>query len=207
LGGPMIDSRRLPARALLDTMVVSYALGDNPHRREAPICQALWSEMLEREKTILIAAPSVAELMRAEHPRPIPRHRFIEVVDFDRRSAEALGRRLPHRIIDPIAKQLKAPRDSIKYDAMIVACAITHLAEVIISLDGQGRGHAGHSGARPDLPNVTDPRLVGYRWVEPSPAARAARVGQRGQSWSSSPSSRVFSMTSEIVAPTYTALA
>jgi predicted nucleic acid-binding protein len=136
VGGPMIDSMRLPARALLDTMVVSYALGDNPHRGEAPICRALWSEMLRRGKTILIAAPTVAELMRAEHPRPIPRHRLVEVVDFDRRSAEELGRRLPHRIIDPIARKLNAPRDYIKYDAMIVACAITHRAEVIISLDG-----------------------------------------------------------------------
>lgn len=135
LSAPLIDSKLLPDRALLDTMVVSYALGDKPHRREAPVCKALWSEMLKCNKTILIAAPTVAELMRADRPTRVPNHRLVEVVDFDRRSAEVLGQRLPHRIIDPIAKRLNAPRDYIKYDTMIVACAVAHLAEMVISLD------------------------------------------------------------------------
>jgi predicted nucleic acid-binding protein len=126
-------------------MVVSYALGDNPHRPEAPICKALWAEMLRGGKSILIAAPTVAELMRAERPTPVPRHRLVEVVDFDRRSAEVLGKRLPHRIIVANARQRNAPRDYIKYDAMIVSCAVTHRAEVIISLDDGMRVMAGQA--------------------------------------------------------------
>src|SRR5665213_28471 len=67
------------------------------------MCEALWNAMLENGRQILIAAPSLAEMIRQEgKDYSIPRRRGVEVVAFDDRAAVELGRRFPERVLrDP----------------------------------------------------------------------------------------------------------
>jgi predicted nucleic acid-binding protein len=59
-----IDKTTLPDRPLLDTSVLIRALGDRPGDPEAPACQELVEALSDRGASILIAAPSVAEITR-----------------------------------------------------------------------------------------------------------------------------------------------
>ena len=137
-----IDPSTLPQRALFDTGVVIRALGERPDDPRAPTCEALWNAMLESNREILIAAPSLAEMIRqAGKEYTIPRRRGVEVVAFDDRAAVELGRRFPKSVLD-LERAKGLPHHYIKYDALIVACAIRHRASHLVSLDGALTGFA-----------------------------------------------------------------
>ena len=131
----MIDVNRLPQRALFDTGVVIRALRERPEDPRSLICEALWEAMVENGREILIAAPSIAEMIRQDGKGVIPHRRGVEVVAFDARAAEFLGRKFPERVLALERTTTGLPRNYIKYDAMIVACAVRHRATHLVSLD------------------------------------------------------------------------
>lgn len=130
-----VDTKKLPARALVDTGLVMRAMGDLPADADTPICREFWNAMLAGERELLIAAPTVAEIMRKDGKRDVPRTLSIEVVAFDDVAAAIVGKRFPVDVL----KHLNIGSSSLthlKYDALIVGCAIRHRAECIVALDG-----------------------------------------------------------------------
>ncbi len=97
--------------------------------------------MIQEKKTVLVATPSLAELIRREPNNPIPRTPLLVVVSFDQRAAELLGTKFPPEVLTRFKNELGgAPLQYIKYDAMIAACALRHRSEVLITTDsGQRR--------------------------------------------------------------------
>lgn len=149
-----IDPSTLPQRALFDTGVVIRGLGERPGDDRSLTCEALWNAMLENGRQILIAAPSLAEMIRQEGKGySIPRRRGVEVVAFDDRAAIELGRRFPERVLLLEHQRSALPKNYIKYDAMIVACAIRHRATHVVSLDGALTGFAKAAGIEIVEPN------------------------------------------------------
>jgi predicted nucleic acid-binding protein len=129
------DPSQLPARALLDTGVVLRALGEFPDDPHSAICQRLFDVMLEADRELLIAAPTIAEVMRKDGKKGIPKTPGIEVVSFDLKAAEILGTRMPITTLKDIRDQSAGSLTHLKYDALIVACAVRHGAECIIAID------------------------------------------------------------------------
>jgi predicted nucleic acid-binding protein len=135
----VIDEGRLPETVLLDTTVLIPA-ADGPARTDQDrACKPLLEALVSAKKTILVAAPSLAEFLRKSPRRPLPHATAIEVLAFDQRAAQLLSTKFPMQVLvsyRDAAKQYP-PIDYIKYDAMIVACALRHKAGHFISLDNQ----------------------------------------------------------------------
>jgi predicted nucleic acid-binding protein len=120
---------------LLDTGVVIRALGQKTDQ-DAALCRELWTTAREHRKVILIGVHTIAEMLRGRMPASLPRVSGVAVVPFDGPAAVVLGRQFSFRFIGGHANQHDVPRPYVKYDAMIVACAIRHRADMIVSLDG-----------------------------------------------------------------------
>lgn len=131
----MIDSSKLPPRALIDTGIVTRAIGGMPQDADTPISRSFYEAMLTARHDLLIAAPTVAEIMRADGRRNIPRVAGIEVVAFDDEAAIILGRTFPMSVLRAHIHE-GTTLNFLKYDAMIVACAVRHRARCIVALDG-----------------------------------------------------------------------
>jgi predicted nucleic acid-binding protein len=129
------DRDPLPRRPLIDTGVLIRALGERPDDRYSPICAGLFQDLLAASAEILIAAPSISEILRFGRSQPVPRYRLVQVVSFDERAADWLGNHLPEAVLESVKTLTGLPRHYIKYDALIVACAARHKADCIISLD------------------------------------------------------------------------
>jgi predicted nucleic acid-binding protein len=139
-----IDPEALPASAMLDSSVLMPAL--NKRSAGDPASERLLDALIENECRVLIAAPTAAEFYRRVPTKDIPRTQFVEVVAFDALAALELGKRFPPEALTKFAQGAKAPLNYIKYDAMIVACAVRHRAVVLISTDGPQRKMASHVG-------------------------------------------------------------
>ena len=129
-----VDQNTLPQRALLDTNIVILALGDRPTDPRAPACRAFWEMMIECGRDMLIAAPTLAEIVRYSG-KPVPRRKGVEVVAFDSMAAQLLGKHFPQRFIETEANAAAAPKAHVKYDALIASCALRHKAGVLVSYD------------------------------------------------------------------------
>lgn len=134
----MIDLSQLPDRCLMDTGVLIRALRQQ-QTPETEACEAFFKAMVSERKTILIAAPSLAELLRSKPDTKAPISRSVMVVPFDHRAAEILAENLPWKLQKTRAAEENVSRAYIKYDAMIAACAKRWNATVIISIDGDHR--------------------------------------------------------------------
>jgi predicted nucleic acid-binding protein len=140
LAAGSIDTDALPYSALLDTSILVPALGGKVRSTDDPLSAPFFAAMVKTQRRVLIAAPSVAELMRKASNAAIPRTRGVVVVDFDRIAAEHLGRDFPPNVLKSVRDELKpslekVSLDYIKFDAMIVACAKRHNASVLITTD------------------------------------------------------------------------
>jgi predicted nucleic acid-binding protein len=129
------DPNKLPARARLDTGVVLRALGEFPDDPDSVTCQRLFEVMIEAERELLIAAPTLAEVMRKDGKKSIPKTPGVEVVPFDFKAAEILGSRMPIATLKEVRAHSTSSLTHLKYDALIVACAVRHGAECIIAID------------------------------------------------------------------------
>ena len=130
----MIDPNKLPSRALIDSGVLIRALGQRAGDARAELCKEFWAEMLSSDREILISAPTVAEVSRHSKfpPLPIPSVRNVTVVAFDRKAAMILAEKFPEQVLRAHAGSL--PIDYIRYDALILACAVRYNA-ILVTLD------------------------------------------------------------------------
>jgi predicted nucleic acid-binding protein len=132
----MIDTDRLPRRALVDSSVLIAAWANRRDEPLKPVCEAFLHAMEQHERRILIAAPTVAELLRGTPPVPLPRRKSLVPVAFDTVTAEMLGRELPAPVLQQLRDAAGKPTGQhFKYDALIVACAKRHGVDCIVSLD------------------------------------------------------------------------
>lgn len=139
-----IDSKLLPSSVLMDSSVLIPALSAASKGGDAA-SGALFDALIQNKRRILIAAPTAAEFFRRAPTTSIPRTEFVLVVPFDAQAAEELGKRFPPEILKTY-RVGNVRLDYIKYDAMIVACAVRHRAGVIVSTDKQQRALAAAVG-------------------------------------------------------------
>ena len=131
----MIDIKLLPPRAMVDTNVfMRGVLGDRPHDPDSPLCKAFCDAMLSNGRRIFVAAPTLAEITRHQGQR-VPRYQGIVVVPFDDRAAELLGLNLPMAKLHQSKATSGASLTYLKYDAMIMACALRSGAPVFVTTD------------------------------------------------------------------------
>jgi predicted nucleic acid-binding protein len=122
---------------MLDSSVLVPALG-RARATDDAACRPLFDSLIASGCRVLIAAPTAAEIYRRSPTTAIPRTRLVEVVPFDALAAIELGQRFPPDVLKTF-RQGKIPLDYIKYDAMIVACAIRHRAQAFVSTDEHQR--------------------------------------------------------------------
>lgn len=164
-----IDASSLPEKCLLDTGVLIRALRQRSDA-DTSACRAFFDAMVNSNgKRMLVAAPTVAEMLRG-HPRPLPRTRSLSVVPFDLRAAELLGTKMPISVLKAQRFDINLPLSYLKYDAMIAACAKRWEAECIVALDTDHVVLARHVG----LP-VCHPRQFAHRKMRlmPVPAGKS----------------------------------
>jgi predicted nucleic acid-binding protein len=129
----MVDPTKLPKRALIDTGVAFRAFGGFPKEAKSAACVEFLDAMVKQGHEILIAAPTITEIIRGAG-KPIPRILGIEVVAFDDLAAVVIGSRLPQGDL----AQLSEPNISLthlKYDALILGCAVRHKGDCVVALD------------------------------------------------------------------------
>ena len=70
--------------------------------------------------------------------KPPPRVRNVLVIDFDMQAALLLAQKFPMHELERIKKTegLSASLTHLKFDVMIVACALRHKSKLHITLDG-----------------------------------------------------------------------
>lgn len=129
-----IDPDNLPPRILLETGVLIRAIGGFQDKHTAH-CIEVADRIVQQSRTILAAAPSLAELLRVDYSRRFPKVSGLEVIAFDRAAAELVGRHYPATEIKALAAALGIRQGLVKVDAMVVACAVRHRADAIVALD------------------------------------------------------------------------
>lgn len=120
----------LPRRPMIDTGFFILANRERPNDPRTEEHAAALRALEESRADILIAAPSIAELLRKKYKEPPPATRWI-VLSFGRLAAELLGARLPKRFVT----SKEHPGGYWKYDAMIAACAVVAKADAILVAD------------------------------------------------------------------------
>lgn len=148
-----IDVALLPPNALIDTGVFIRFLGHQPNESITPLCKAFCDAMIDNQRPLYIAAPTIAEVTRYTGNR-LPRTRGLVVVPFDDRAAELLGLNMPMAKIHETSSASGLSRTYLKYDAMIAACALRAKAMALVALDGDHTTMAGAIGIK-----VTRPEL------------------------------------------------
>lgn len=143
----MIDPSRLVRRVLFDTTALIAALCEASKEPGAEAYRELFDAFIVNGHTVLVAAPSLAELLRRPEAAQLPRREGLVVGAFDAAAARTLAEHLPLSAITP-AKASGAPAAYIKYDALIVACAIRHRAECMVTRDGAQSHMAKVAGLR-----------------------------------------------------------
>jgi predicted nucleic acid-binding protein len=132
---PPMDVNRLPSRVLLDTGVFIRALGEHSSDPRSADCREFTETMLKAGRDLLVAAPSMAEMIRGMPvPTPPTTPGFI-IVPFDDMAAIVLGTQFPAKVLKEVAGTSGTPLTYLKYDAMIAACAIRHKAQFLVTLD------------------------------------------------------------------------
>lgn len=134
----MMDPSLLPARALIDTGVLIRALRQKDDAFTED-CFEFVEAMIQENNRVLIAAPTLAEVLRGDPSTKLPATEHVQVVPFDRKSAEVLGNDMHIQVQKVKAAETGLPVTYVKYDAMIMACAAAFGAKAVISLDKDHR--------------------------------------------------------------------
>jgi len=135
---PTIEIAKLPKTALIDTGVFIRFLGERPDDLKSPVCKAFCRAMLDNNKELYIAAPTITEATRHKGTK-IPHTHGITVISFDYLAAERLGIDGPETLITEIAKSTGTNKNYIKYDYMIAACALRAGAKALVAWDDDYR--------------------------------------------------------------------
>jgi len=128
-----MDPSRLPSRVLLDTTVFIRAMGEHKADPRSLDCTDFVEAMVAAGKDVLVAAPSLAEMLRGMAMPAVPNTGAIAVVAFDDVAAVELGTKFPAKTLKTVPGSL--PATYLKYDAMIAACAMRHRCGYLITLD------------------------------------------------------------------------
>lgn len=123
------------ASVLIDSSVMIPALGDRPDDPWSNDCTECLKLLIRNRYRILVAAPTLAEIMRFGGGSLPPRTEGIEVVAFDQEAAKLLGKCLEINQIRQMRDELGGPLDYYKYDAIIAACAKRHRAVWFVGRD------------------------------------------------------------------------
>lgn len=167
-----IDSSKLPERSMIDTNVLILALGHRPDDPQTPLCKELWAELLRSKRRVLIATPSIAELGQhaTAHP-PVPFTKNVYVVDFDYKAAQILGEKFSKKFIQS-HKPDGVPINYMKWDILILACALRHGA-TLITLDKPMTKIGLEAGVKIKTVNdFTDPQRNLLALLEKKPGAK-----------------------------------
>ncbi|MCA3014815.1 MAG: type II toxin-antitoxin system VapC family toxin [Myxococcaceae bacterium] len=131
-----MDPKLLPKRALIDTGVFIRALGEHPNDPRSADCKDFVDAMVAQGNDVLVAAPSLAEMIRGlPVPQP-PSTGAIIIVAFDDQAAVVLGMNFPVSALKKLATDTGKSITYLKYDALIGACAVRHKADFLITIDG-----------------------------------------------------------------------
>jgi hypothetical protein len=133
--------------------VLIPALSAKARAKGDPASAMLFRALVDAEKDVLIAAPSFAELLRGQPPTHPPRTQYVQVVAFDARAAEIVGREFPPDALLTLSKKLGGPLQYIKFDTMIVACARRYGAQHVVSTDQGVRALASRIGLTARVPS------------------------------------------------------
>jgi predicted nucleic acid-binding protein len=127
----VIDPKKLPAVAIVDAGVFIRSQGQLEDDPRSKICAEFWQAMIMGERTIYVPAPVVTEATRNRHypPVPVPSVRFVEVAAFDHKAAIILSDKFSEQVLRTVLQS--GPKDYIRYDAMIVACAARYGATMV----------------------------------------------------------------------------
>ncbi|MGB8293852.1 MAG: hypothetical protein WCG85_00335 [Polyangia bacterium] len=142
-------SENLPPSALLDSSVVIAAFGGRPCE-DKDLSLSFITDMLNENRPVLIAAPTLAEI-NAGVPRT-PLVRGIRVVAFDRQAAVVLAEKMPHELIKAIRDSEGGPLKYFKYDAQIVACGLRWGASCLVTRDDPQRKRSERAGLKAHHP-------------------------------------------------------
>lgn len=145
-----MERDRLPHRPMIDTGVLIRWLGDRKDAWSAD-CSDFVEACIKSRRTVFVAAPTLAEVIRHKGARP-PRTTGIVIVPFDERTAELLGTKFPIDVIKATGSSSGLPHSYLKYDALIAACALRANADALVALDGDHTKLASHAGIKVAAP-------------------------------------------------------
>ncbi|MDO9022929.1 MAG: type II toxin-antitoxin system VapC family toxin [Deltaproteobacteria bacterium] len=166
-----IDPALLPASVLLDSNVALRGFGAYPDDKRSPICVAFVEACIRNQKLLLIAAPTLAEILRGGNTRAIPRVDSVEIVEFGPIEARLLGEDFPQETLSRLADQEGVSLTYYKYDALIVACAKANKVNCFVSYDRKAKTLAATVGIR-----VAEPaEFIAKQGTLPLPEAQAPR--------------------------------
>lgn len=141
-----LDPERLPALATLDTTVALRGFGAYPDDPPSALCMAFVSLCLKEKRPLYIATPTYAEIRRGGTARHIPRLVAIEPLSFDTEAANVLGDKFPIEVLQKFKSDTGLPMHYVKYDAMIIACALRWGKGPLVTLDVRQRNLAERVG-------------------------------------------------------------
>jgi predicted nucleic acid-binding protein len=153
---PVIVTSPYPRRPLVDSDVLIAAWTERRVEPAREDCLAFLEGVENNDGVILIAAPTVSELLKGSPSIEPPRRKSIEVVPFDRRAAWILGKDFPATALQKLRTAAGNPQGHyFKYDALIVACAKAAKADCLITLNTKDfSGLARHIGLKCQLPSA-----------------------------------------------------
>lgn len=131
----MIDTKKLPRLAAGDTCFWIRALGQRPKDPRTPSAQEFLLQMAKSGGTMLMPAPALAELARGGRSVDMPRAGSIVVVSFDSQCAKLLGERFNQDVFKEQMTKSGFPKPFLQFDTMILATALRHKAECLITMD------------------------------------------------------------------------
>lgn len=138
----MIDLSMLPKRVAVDTSFFIHTR-EGARQPGAEICAAVWAALTASPTEIVIPTPVLSEFVHKPPHAPPPRKRRIEIGAFDETAALEFG---SGALRETWPKQAGYSKRAVKYDFLILACALRHGAEAIISTDDNQLAWAGKVG-------------------------------------------------------------
>lgn len=135
----------LPFTAMIDTTVFLCQMGEKQEEEHAPACIDFCERMVRQSRQLLVAAPTITEVTR-KRGVPLPRVPGIIVVAFDEQAASKLGVKMPIDALKEWRDAANRPMHYIKYDALIVGCALRVPACTFVSMDEKQRELASKCG-------------------------------------------------------------
>lgn len=164
------DTTLFPERALLDTGIWLRVFHWEQDA-DSQLCIDLVTALSFTNCRMLMSAPTLAELLRADDGRKVPRTRSIVPVPFDTKAAEEL-----QLLVAPWKNTTPGEGVRLKFDQMIVACAVRWGAQHIIHLDNRLRNSAPRAEAKVAFRKPADYMPALLAGIEASKLAEAKAV-------------------------------